>query len=169
MTDTAADSANLPDTGQFYQRGNYAPVPDELTEYDLPVKGAIPAELDGWYLRNGPNPRQPTGHWFLGDGMIHGVRIEGGAAKWYRNRWVRTDSFDTPFGVYNGDGSRNLRSAVANTHIVNHAGKTLATWKCAKNSQRIDTKSLAAAHPDIAQAHTSTVLGSRRFLLKGAV
>ena len=89
MTDTAADSANLPDTGQFYQRGNYAPVPDELTEYDLPVKGAIPAELDGWYLRNGPNPRQPTGHWFLGDGMIHGVRIEGGAAKWYRNRWVR--------------------------------------------------------------------------------
>ena len=58
--------------------------------------------------------------------MLHGVRIEGGAAKWYRNRWVRTDSFDTPFGVYNGDGSRNLRSAVANTHIVNHAGKTLA-------------------------------------------
>lgn len=126
MTDTAADSANLPDTGLFFQRGNYAPVPDELTEYDLPVKGAIPAELDGWYLRNGPNPRQPTGHWFLGDGMLHGVRIEGGAAKWYRNRWVRTDSFDTPFGVYNGDGSRNLRSAVANTHIVNHAGKTLA-------------------------------------------
>ena len=37
--------------------GNYAPVADELTEYDLAVEGAIPAELDGWYLRNGPNPR----------------------------------------------------------------------------------------------------------------
>ena len=50
-----------------------------------------------------------------------------------------------------------------------HSGKTLATWKCAKSSQRIDTKALAAAHPDIAKDFTSSVLGSRRFLLKGAV
>ena len=126
MTDTTTDSANLPTEGQFFQRGNYAPVPDELTEYDLPVEGAIPPELDGWYLRNGPNPREATGHWFTGDGMIHGVRIEGGAAKWYRNRWVRTDSFVDPFPLYNDDGTRNLRAAVANTHVVNHAGKTLA-------------------------------------------
>ena len=127
MTDTAADSANLPpDTGQFFTRGNYAPVPDELTDYDLSVQGSIPPEIDGWYLRNGPNPRQPTGHWFIGDGMIHGVRICDGAAKWYRNRWVRTESFENPFPVYNPDGSRNLRSAVANTHVVNHAGRTLA-------------------------------------------
>ncbi|MDT0495715.1 carotenoid oxygenase family protein, partial [Streptomyces griseus] len=68
----------------FFRRGNYAPVADELTAHDLPVEGAIPAELDGWYLRNGPNPRQAGAHWFTGDGMIHGVRIEGGAAKWYR-------------------------------------------------------------------------------------
>ena len=46
------------------------------------MDGSIPAELDGWYLRNGANPWQPTAHWFAGDGMIHGVRIEGGA-KWY--------------------------------------------------------------------------------------
>jgi carotenoid cleavage dioxygenase-like enzyme len=126
MTDTTTDSANLPTEGEFFQRGNYAPVPDELAEYDLPVEGAIPPELDGWYLRNGPNPREATGHWFTGDGMIHGVRIEGGAAKWYRNRWVRTDSFTDPFPLYNDDGTRNLRAAVANTHVVNHAGKTLA-------------------------------------------
>ena len=134
MTQTAADSANLPlddrvgeeSDRPFHMRGNYAPVPDELTEYNLPVEGAIPPELDGWYLRNGSNPRSATGHWFVGDGMIHGVRIEGGAAKWYRNRWVRTESFEHPFGVYNPDGTRNLRSSVANTHVVNHAGKTLA-------------------------------------------
>jgi carotenoid cleavage dioxygenase-like enzyme len=101
-------------------------VTDELTEFDLPVDGAIPAELDGWYLRNGPNPRQATAHWFTGDGMIHGVRIENGRAAWYRNRWVRTDSFDEDFPLYNADGTRNLRSSVANTHVVNHAGKTLA-------------------------------------------
>jgi carotenoid cleavage dioxygenase-like enzyme len=126
MTDTAAEPANLPDASPFHLRGNYAPVPDELTEYDLPVEGAIPPELDGWYLRNGSNPRTPTGHWFIGDGMIHGVRISGGAAKWYRNRWVRTESFENPFPVYGADGTRNLRSSVANTHVVNHAGKTLA-------------------------------------------
>ncbi len=119
-------STGLPTTGDFFRRGNYAPVADELTEYDLPVDGAIPPELDGWYLRNGPNPRQESAHWFLGDGMIHGVRVEHGAAKWYRNRWVRTDSFVEDFPLYNSDGSRNLRAATSNTHVVNHAGKTLA-------------------------------------------
>jgi carotenoid cleavage dioxygenase-like enzyme len=123
MTDT---TSTLFGTGEFFQRDNYAPVTDELTEVDLPVDGAIPAELDGWYLRNGPNPRQATAHWFTGDGMIHGVRIEGGRAAWYRNRWVRTDSFQEDFPLYNADGTRNLRAGVANTHVVNHAGKTLA-------------------------------------------
>jgi carotenoid cleavage dioxygenase len=124
MTDTTSDA--VPATGQFFERGNFAPVPDELTAFDLPVQGAIPPELDGWYLRNGPNPRQATAHWFTGDGMIHGVRLERGRAAWYRNRWVRTDSFENDFPLYNPDGSRNLRSAIANTHVVNHAGKTLA-------------------------------------------
>jgi carotenoid cleavage dioxygenase len=126
MTNTTSETSALFGTGKFFQRGNYAPVTDELTEFDLPVEGAIPAELDGWYLRNGPNPRQATGHWFTGDGMIHGVRIEGGRAAWYRNRWVRTDSFKEDFPLYNADGSRNLRAGTANTHLINHAGKTLA-------------------------------------------
>ncbi len=43
MTDTTTDSGNLPAEGQFFQRGNYAPVPDELTEYALPVEGGGPA------------------------------------------------------------------------------------------------------------------------------
>ncbi|MDT5331633.1 MAG: hypothetical protein QOF31_2930 [Mycobacterium sp.] len=123
MTDTIS---TLFGTDEFFQRDNYAPVTDELTEFDLPVEGAIPAELDGWYLRNGPNPRQATAHWFTGDGMIHGVRLEGGRAAWYRNRWVRTDSFKEDFPLYNADGTRNLRAGTANTHLVNHAGKTLA-------------------------------------------
>ncbi|MGB8501178.1 carotenoid oxygenase family protein, partial [Mycobacterium sp.] len=110
----------------FFRRGNYAPVADELTAFDLLVEGSIPSELNGWYLRNGPNPRQSTQHWFTGDGMIHGVRLENGHAAWYRNRWVRTESFDNPFPVYNADGTRNLHSSVANTHVVRHAGKTLA-------------------------------------------
>lgn len=129
MTDiqtSSADTGVLPHTGEDIRTGNYLPVADELTEYDLPIEGAIPPELDGWYLRNGPNPREAKGHWFSGDGMIHGVRVEGGQAKWYRNRWVQTDSFKEPFPLHNADGTRNLRASVANTHVVNHAGKTLA-------------------------------------------
>ena len=127
MTDnTTHDTSALFGTGEFFQRDNYLPVADELSEFDLPVEGAIPAELNGWYLRNGPNPRQAGAHWFTGDGMIHGVRLEGGRAKWYRNRWVRTDSFKEDFPLYNPDGTRNLRSSHANTHVINHAGKTLA-------------------------------------------
>jgi hypothetical protein len=51
---------------------------------------------------------------------------------------------------------------------LTHSGKLLATWKCAKASSRIDTKALALAHPEIAKAFTTSVLGSRRFLLKDA-
>lgn len=110
----------------FFRTGSYAPVANELTAFDLPVEGTIPSALNGWYLRNGPNPRQNTDHWFTGDGMVHGVRLENGRAAWYRNRWVRTESFDHPGPLYNPDGSRNLRRSVANTHVIRHAGKTLA-------------------------------------------
>ncbi|HEX6657100.1 MAG TPA: carotenoid oxygenase family protein, partial [Ilumatobacter sp.] len=59
-----------------YLSGNYGPVTDEVTAFDLPVIGELPTELDGRYLRNGPNPMGPvdpkTHHWFVGDGMVHG-------------------------------------------------------------------------------------------------
>src|SRR5688572_32712218 len=65
-----------------YLSGNYGPVTDEVTAFDLPVIGELPTELDGRYLRNGPNPIGPvdptTHHWFMGDGMVHGIRLRGG-------------------------------------------------------------------------------------------
>ncbi len=75
-----------------YLSGNFAPVDDEVTALDLPVEGELPPELCGRYLRNGPNPAEPvdpaTHHWFLGDGMVHGIRLNEGRAEWYRNRYV---------------------------------------------------------------------------------
>ena len=57
------------------------------------TSGTIPDYLDGRYLRNGPNPIGEIDpelyHWFIGDGMVHGIRIRDGKAEWYRNRWVR--------------------------------------------------------------------------------
>jgi len=49
---------------------------------------------------------------------------------------------------------------------LTRSGKTIATWKCAKASHRIDSKALAEAHPDIAANFTCSVLGARRFLVK---
>jgi carotenoid cleavage dioxygenase-like enzyme len=122
----AAPTVDAETVFPVFRTGNYAPVYDELTEYDLSFEGSIPAELNGWYLRNGPNPRAGESHWCVGDGMVHGVRLENGRAAWYRNRWVRTESFDEPVPLYNDDGTRNLHSSIANTHVVRHAGKTLA-------------------------------------------
>ena len=70
----------------FWERGNLAPVHEEVTAFDLPVEGAIPPELNGLYARNGANPREGhAGHWFLGDGMLHGVSLKDGRAELMSN------------------------------------------------------------------------------------
>ena len=76
-----------------YLQGPNAPRSDERTLIDLPVRGTIPAELDGVYLRNGPNPQfEPLAYNFPfdGDGMVHAVGLHEEAARSYRNRWVTT-------------------------------------------------------------------------------
>lgn len=112
-------------TAPLYVSGVYAPVPDEIDAFDLTVHGAIPPELNGRYLRNGPNPLpgEDSGHWFTGRGMLHGIRIRDGKAQWYRNRWIDTDPTGDP--VLGPDG-RDLRRNSANTHVIEHGGALLA-------------------------------------------
>jgi len=70
---------------------NFGPVADERAETALEVEGHVPPELDGLYLRNGSNPKfGDSAHWFVGNGMVHGVRLKGGKALWYRNRYIDT-------------------------------------------------------------------------------
>ncbi len=110
----------------FYLRDNFAPVFEEITDDALQVEGSIPSALNGRFLRNGPNPQ--TGwadHWFLGNGMVHGVEFENGKANWYRNRYVRTPLYDDP----KGDPIEAIldpAKSAANTHVIHHAGKILA-------------------------------------------
>jgi carotenoid cleavage dioxygenase len=76
--------------------GSFAPVSQELSFKELPVEGSIPGDLDGCYVRNGPNPLLPqpgNHHWFDGDGMLHMVELRPGAAPVYANRWTRTARF----------------------------------------------------------------------------
>ncbi len=91
QTDLVEEQATAPEDNTFLQ-GNFAPVTEEVTARDLKVVGVIPPELSGTLMRNGPNPIAPERghHWFVGDGMVHGVSIKDGRAEWYRNRWVRT-------------------------------------------------------------------------------
>jgi len=99
-----SSSAKVP----FHLSGAFAPVHEERTVPDLEVIGEIPAELRGTYVRNGPNPRTGVSPaWFAGEGMLHGVRLEAGRARWYRNRWIE--------GAY-----------APNTNVVRHAGRILA-------------------------------------------
>ena len=92
-----------------YLMGNFGPVEVESTVTDLKVTGAIPKDLIGRFLRNGPNPVGVDGsdhHWFVGRGMVHGLRLNEGKAEWYRNRYVG--------------------GSAANTNVIGHAGRTIA-------------------------------------------
>ncbi|HEX3953707.1 MAG TPA: carotenoid oxygenase family protein [Stellaceae bacterium] len=109
--------------------GLHAPMAEELTIEDLAVTGTIPPALDGRYLRIGPNPIAPdpkTYQWFLGDGMVHGVRIEGGRARWYRNRWVRSAAVTTALNEPRAAGVRHGDFDTVNTNVVGIAGQIRA-------------------------------------------
>ena len=100
----------------YYLQGNYAPVKQIVSETNLNVIGEIPNELSGIYMRNGPNPMGSLNskkyHWFTGEGMLHGVRIDSGKALWYRNRIV---------------GNEASNSSQPNTHVISNGDKIYAT------------------------------------------
>src|SRR5580700_8175734 len=100
--------------------GYRTPVTTEIEAFDLPVEGALPPELCGDYIRNGPNPPpgDKAGHLFIGDGMLHGVRLENGRARIYRNRWVRTRAFVEHAKFVRLNGTIDLTVAAANTNII---------------------------------------------------
>ena len=114
-----------------YLVGNYAPVGTEETVTDLPVTGMLPETLNGRYLRNGPNPigspDPATYHWFAGEGMVHGIRLDAGRARWYRNRWVRSAEVAAALGEepHPGPVIEGMDFA-ANTNVIAHAGRIYA-------------------------------------------
>ncbi|MCD8489474.1 MAG: carotenoid oxygenase family protein [Desertifilum sp.] len=120
-----------------YLSGNFAPVQTELTVDELPVLGELPPELNGFFVRNGPNPQfPPLGeyHWFDGDGMLHGVRLQNGKAS-YCNRYIKTQGFEQErqagralFGGLLEPSQAGFKNA-ANTALVYHSDRLLALWE----------------------------------------
>ena len=117
-------------TDNPWLQGRFAPVAAERTLDRLRVTGTIPAELQGLYARIGPNPLKVdnpgTYHWFTGDGMVHGVRLQDGKALWYRNRWVGTDAVQDHFGRPRLKGPRRPPIDVVNTNVIGHGGRLWA-------------------------------------------
>ena len=110
--------------------GNYAPVTEELTVTELEVRGTLPPELNGRYLRNGPNPiaapDPATYHWFTGDAMVHGIQLREGRADWYRNRWVRSERVTDTLGEPRAAGEVHGGMDTANTNVIGIGGRTFA-------------------------------------------
>jgi carotenoid cleavage dioxygenase len=124
-------AAPVRETENPYLTGNYAPVREEITALGLDVTGTVPDYLDGRYLRIGPNPMGDPDparyHWFLGDGMAHGLRLRDGKAHWYRNRWVRSAAVARALGeAWPGGVHTGGVDFAANTNIIGLAGKTFA-------------------------------------------
>ncbi|MBA3303321.1 MAG: carotenoid oxygenase family protein, partial [Acidimicrobiia bacterium] len=72
-----------------------------------------------------PVPQGPY-HWFTGDGMVHGVALGGGQARWYRNRWVRTSAMAEKLGEPAPRGPEPPMFDASNTNVLGHAGRVLA-------------------------------------------
>ncbi|MBW0088468.1 carotenoid oxygenase family protein [Pseudonocardia sp. KRD-184] len=142
-----------------YLLGVHAPVRDEITAGDLEVIGQIPRDLNGVYLRNGPNRRYDAPgryHWFDGDGMVHAMAFEDGTAR-YRNRYVRTAALtaeeaagralwsgvmESPRGNPVGTARGLPFKDSANTDLVHHDGRVLATWYLCGQPMSLDPLSL---------------------------
>ena len=143
-----------PDGGHPYLTGVHRPMAEEVTLEDLAVTGTIPAELNGRYLRNGPNPALPPDpasyHWFTGAGMVHGIAISGGKAQWYRNRWVRGAEACAALGEELPPGDRRDDGFDApNTNVIGIGGRTWAIVE-------------AGGHP-VEMSHTLETIAHNKF------
>jgi carotenoid cleavage dioxygenase-like enzyme len=84
-----------------YLHGPFQPVQKEHYNVDVTqgiISGILPADLEGLFLRIGPNPtteRFSHGyHLFDGDGMLHSLRIRDKQV-FYSNAFVRTPTYQT--------------------------------------------------------------------------
>ncbi|MEM1244401.1 MAG: carotenoid oxygenase family protein [Pseudomonadota bacterium] len=143
-----------------FLQGNFAPVQKEIYQENLDFTGNIPEDLNGIYMRNGPNPafhpilyRFP----FDGDGMVHAVYFNKSNVA-YRNKFIETKALQNERvigkALYPGVGlpispdpkllkhyPDERRRNGAFIKVVQHAGKLLATLEASAESYEI-TKNL---------------------------
>jgi len=72
-----------------YLTGNYAPVIDEITTTDLQIIGTLPPELNGRYLRNGPNPIGDVDAQDFARGYVAQIKLPQRVPFGFHGNWVR--------------------------------------------------------------------------------
>jgi len=157
----------------------YAPVDEEVFAPRLQVSlGKLPSDLQGAYVRNGPNPlwnlpkEDSNWHWFFGDGMVHCLRLHAGNAS-YSNHFCRTKNFlaeqemGQPFfkKIAHCESIRGFLSRLAlekiglvpsaksgpsNTALVYHSSRLLALCE---SDQPLEVKILAEGLLESAACH----------------
>lgn len=144
-----------------YFKDEHAPVDGEITVDNLRVTGEIPAGFSGMYVRNSPNPQfAPKGryHWFDGDGMVHGLQVKDGRAR-YLNRYVRTAGFHAESqaghplwtGIMEPMDLKNPRGPLkdtANTDLICHQGRLYALWWLCGTPYRLNVADLSTEGPE---------------------
>jgi carotenoid cleavage dioxygenase len=94
-----------------FDHANFQPIQEEVERLQFKIKGIIPVDLNGLYVRNGPNSRKTeyhTDHLFYGEGMVHGLWLKNGNAMKYKNKFVKL-------------GTKNrLQSGYSNVAVVEH-------------------------------------------------
>ncbi|MFM8546093.1 MAG: carotenoid oxygenase family protein [Betaproteobacteria bacterium] len=140
--------------------GNNAPVDREDVFEDLPAIGEVPADLNGIYVRNGPNARFTPDwryHAYDGDGMLHAVRFQNGRVS-YRNRWIATRALaeeqlaGRPLWKGLKEPLRTDRpdeplKNTSNTDVKYHAGRLITMWYRAGLPYAVDPESLETLGP----------------------
>ena len=141
---------DAPATANPFLRGNFAPVREKATADDLKVVGELPPEMDGMFVRNGPNPQFPpikNYHVFEGDGMLHGVRIQNGSAS-YRNRYIQTTYWkaeravlsrlaDSMLPLFRESSKDNYVKVACLTRISTRQGKHRLPSECSLDSEKL--------------------------------
>lgn len=139
----------------------FGPVNAEVTAEDLTIlAGEVPKDLDGVYMRTGPNPRVLAGgrpHWFDGDGMIHGAEVRDGKIS-YRNRWVATTGLQMELAAGHAIwpglmsppdrslamawGSDHFLKDASNTDVTVYQGGAISTFYQCGDGYRIDARTM---------------------------
>jgi carotenoid cleavage dioxygenase len=169
-----------PDDFHPYRTGAWAPNHVEVDAYDLDVvAGEIPSDLSGVYLRNTENPLYDAMsgryHPFDGDGMLHAICFERGAAS-YRNRFVRTAGLlaeleagealwggilESPeLSKREGWGARTRMKDASSTDVVVHNGVALTTFYQCGDAYRVDPLTLATRGVARSLQHSSFPKGA---------
>lgn len=156
-----------------YLKNEYQPLKlqDELENWiELPIlKGAIPVELAGYFLRNSSNPQfHPNNkyHWFDGDGYIQGCKFSRGKV-FFKGRFIRTEKFleekakgKSLYGGLRGPinknntfqslqrlwhfviGGKNPFPNTSNTDLVYHHQTLFSLWMLGGTPYKIDLETL---------------------------